>query len=68
MSCVNYKEGREEIREKKINKERDPKSILKFRLRYHWYHKKNIDKINPTLRKVTNNDRSGLHLSPKDDR
>ena len=24
----------------KRNKERDPKSILKFRLRYHWYHKK----------------------------
>jgi hypothetical protein len=53
---------------KKRNKKRDPKSILKFRLRYHWYHKKNIDKINPTPRKVTNNDRSRLHLSPKDDR
>jgi hypothetical protein len=39
MSCVNYEEGREEIGEEK---KEIKKGILKakFRLRYHWYHKK----------------------------
>jgi len=62
-----WEEKRERKIEKEKGKEKDLRDTLKLWLRHNLYHKKDLDKMNPTTsRKVTNSDKSGPHSSSKD--
>jgi hypothetical protein len=62
-----WEEKRERKIEKEKEKEKDLRDTLKLWLRHNLYHKKNLDKMNPTTSiKVTNGDKSGPHSSSKD--
>lgn len=57
-SSTNYNKKREERK-----KEKDPKGTSKLHLRYHQYHKKNLDKTNIIIpKKVINIDWSGPYM------
>jgi hypothetical protein len=62
-----WEEKRERKIEKEKEKEKDLRDTLKLWLRHNLYHKKNLDKMNPTTSiNVTNGDKSGPHSSSKD--